>query len=164
MKLIIFIGVLFLFGCYTERKAKEQFGKAVSSYPEIGSNFCAITYPPKDTTIRDTTRTSETIYLPGEERTDTVKVLDTIRITKTIKLPGSHTRDTVWITNTVKVTDQAALKSCDLERQKVVNLLVAKTADYDKMKKTRNIWMIIAICCFVIIGVGTYLKLKKSIL
>jgi hypothetical protein len=43
MKYILII--LLLCGCYSERKATQQFSRAAVAYPAIGANYCATTYP-----------------------------------------------------------------------------------------------------------------------
>lgn len=43
--LILILFVLSLCGCYSERKAKGQFGKAVTAYPTIAANYCSLTFP-----------------------------------------------------------------------------------------------------------------------
>jgi len=43
MKYLIFI--LFLCGCYTEKKATEQFNKAALNYPKLPADYCANEFP-----------------------------------------------------------------------------------------------------------------------
>ncbi len=40
--------VIFCFvlcGCFSQKQAQKQFGRAVSTFPEIGADYCARTYP-----------------------------------------------------------------------------------------------------------------------
>lgn len=43
--IIIICAVLLLTGCYSRKKAQVQHGRAVSTFPEIGADYCARTYP-----------------------------------------------------------------------------------------------------------------------
>ena len=52
-------------GCYTPNKAKGQFGKAVSSYPIIGAEFCALTYPVR-------AKTDSSAYLKSRQVIDSL--------------------------------------------------------------------------------------------
>src|SRR6188768_1606844 len=48
--IILFIG-LNVASCYTEKKAKQQFNKAVLSYPRIPLDYCAAEFPDKPDSV-----------------------------------------------------------------------------------------------------------------
>ena len=50
--LILVLFVLSLCGCYPMQKAKKQFGKSVTAYPIFGANYCALTYPVRDSSVK----------------------------------------------------------------------------------------------------------------
>ena len=162
MKYIIIILLVFLSSCYTERKAREQFAKAAVAYPDIPAEYCATEFPVKDSLVTDTIYTTDTLEsFDTLQVTDTVVSKDTVRIRITQTLPGKTITNTIRIKDTIFQRNTAAEKLCELERGKVINLLQAKTAEYDGMKKKRNIWMIIAICSLAVNALFIYLKIKK---
>lgn len=160
---VIVIITVLLPGCYNQRKATSQFSRAAIAYPAIPAEYCATMFPAKDSTIRDTTLISDTLYIEGETTTDTIKVNDTVRITTVKTLPGQTITNTVHIRDTVIRENTAAVKAANIERGKVTDLLVLQTASTGKAKKQRNIWMIIAICSLAVNAIGIYLKFKPKI-
>lgn len=71
-------------GCgYTRDKAQSQFGKAVLTFPEIGANFCEITYPVR-------TRTDSTEYKRSRDIIDSI-----LRVFKTDSLISQSERDSL---------------------------------------------------------------------
>ena len=51
MKKWAFILLIGLSSCYTENKAKQQFNKAVLSYPKIPLDYCAAQFPDKPDSV-----------------------------------------------------------------------------------------------------------------
>lgn len=159
--------ILILTGCYTERKAKNQFAKAVVAYPKISAEYCANEFPVKDSTIRDTLITSDTVFIQGGITEDTIimRVNDTVRITIIRELPGKVITNTIHVTDTIFQTNTAALELCEINRRQLTDLLTNTTADRDKYKgqaKKRGwiMWSLIALIVAVI-GLNIYLKSKK---
>jgi len=148
-----------LSGCYSQSKAKGQFGKAVTAYPVIGADFCALTYPPKDRLIKgDTVHTTDTFYTEGSTQYDTIRVKDsdTIRIIKTIQLPGTKTIEKYFIHDTLQVVNTAELKACQLslaDGLRIANDYKSKYEIADKKAHTR-FWMIIGLAALVAAYVG----------
>jgi hypothetical protein len=132
--IIAIILVTILTSCYSERTARNQFSKAAVAYPKILAQSCAVTYPVKDSTIRDTLLTTDTIYIEGQDLTDTVRSLDTIIITHTIQLPGKVITNTVHIRDTIIKENTAALKVCQLDNGLIMDLLKKQTYKADKYK------------------------------
>lgn len=157
-----FLLLCWLTSCYTRGKAQQQFGKSVSAFPEIGSSFCAITYPPRQVFTSDTVLSSDTLIFAGETFVDTIKVKDTVRITKTVQMPGKQVTHKLIIHDTITVVNTAELKNCDIERGKAIALLIDKTSEAARFKKLRNKWRLIAFGCFGVIGLGLFFKLRKS--
>ena len=75
-----FLIAVLLYSCYTENKAKQQFNKAVLSYPRIPLDYCAAEFPDKpDSVIVYETKTDTLWELL--QFYDTTSTNDTIRIT-----------------------------------------------------------------------------------
>lgn len=153
-----------LAGCYNQKKATVQHGRAVATFPELGADYCARIYPPDTTFIPgDTLRSFDTIYTGGSVHFDTVfsRLRDTVYITRYVQLPGTHTIERQVIRDTVRQIDGAAVDGLRIDLRKQADLLAAETSDrkkYQKQAKTR-LWILIAIG-----GVGLllgWLKLRK---
>lgn len=162
--LILILFVLSLCSCYTPRKAKGDFGKAVTAYPEIGATFCAITYPAKDSLIKgDSIVTYDTLWGEGEIHFDTIysRSKDTVYITKFIH--GNIIRETIRTTDTVRVVDMAALTSCRLEQGKIVDLLTDKTAEVSALRKLakKRFWVIAGMGAAI--GLWLFLFIRRKI-
>lgn len=149
-------------GCYNERKATSQFSRAAVAYPEIPAEFCATTFPAKDSLIKgDSVTTTDTLYIEGEITTGTLLVNDTLRIITIRTLPGKTITNTVHIRDTIIRENTAAVRSAEIERGKAMDLLVLQTAATGKAKDSRNIWRIIALCSLAVNVIGIYLKISK---
>lgn len=153
--------------CYNQRKATTQFSKAAVAYPIVASQFCAITFPPRTVTIKgDSIVLHDTLTKVGETVTDTIISFDTIRITKTVTLPSQIITRTVHITDTITVENTAQLKTCELERGKVVDLLTESNRDLLLFKgkaKTRGLvmWSLLALVV-VLVGWKIYGLINKK--
>lgn len=157
--------ILLLTGCYTERKAKEQFSKAAVAYPAIPAAYCATEFPVKDSVIKDTLLTTDTIFIQGGITEDTVIINDTVRITVIKTLPGKVITNTIHITDTIIRENTAAIKSCEIDKSKTIDLLVKKTSEADKYKgksTTRGyiMWGLVLLLVSII-GLNIYLKSKN---
>lgn len=169
MKYLLLILIFILASCYSERKAKSQFAKSVVAYPKIGSDYCANEFPVKDSVIKDTLITTDTVIIQGGITEDTiiVKVNDTVRITIIRELPGKVITNTVHIRDTIIRENTAALKSCEIDKSSLTDLLVLQTADTKKFKgkaTTRGyiMWGLVLLLVSII-GLNIYLKTRKII-
>lgn len=164
MKKWAFILCLALASCYTENKARNQFSKAAIAYPKLPADYCAITYPVKDSLITDTLLTTDTLYIEGQDLTDTVTVNDTVRITITKTLRGKIITNTIRIVDTVYRENTAAVAACRIDNSKLTSLLISVTADRDKYKSQANKrgWMFWGLLFLVIGAIGTRLYLKSK--
>lgn len=161
--------ILILTGCYSERKAKDQFSKAVVAYPKLPAEYCSTTFPVKDSIIKDTVTTTDTVLMQGGIIEDTiiVKVNDTVRITIIRELPGKIITNTVHIRDTIIRENTAALKLCEIDKSTLTDLLTKQTEQTEKYEgraKKRGwiMWGLIALIVAVV-GLNIYLKAKKII-
>lgn len=159
--------ILLLSSCYSERKAKNQFSKAAIAYPKIPAEFCADEFPVKDSVIKDTVITTDTLYIEGLADTVMIQDFDTVRITITKTLPAKVITNTVHIRDTIIKTNTAEIAACEIDKSKLTGLLVSKTDEADKYKvqaKRRGqfMWSLIAIL-IAYIGLKIYLRTKKII-
>jgi len=167
MKKWAFILLVGLASCYTENKARQQFSKAAIAYPKLPADYCATTYPVKDSIIRDTLLTTDTLVTPGQDLTDTITINDTVRITVTKTLPAKIITNTVRIRDTIYQTNTAEVSACKIDNSRLTALLVSVTADRDKYKAKANKrgWMFWGLIFLVIGAIGTRIYLKsKSII
>lgn len=165
---IILFVLLFFSGCYSERKAKDQFSKAAIAYPAIPAEYCATAFPVKDSIIKgDSIISFDTLYIEGGIVTDTVIDKDTVRITTTKTLPAKIITNTVHIRDTLIQENTAKIKACEIDKNKMIGLLEKKTSESEswqaKAKKRGKImWLLI----LIIIGLGAwkiYSKFKVPI-
>jgi len=164
LTILMLLFVMTLPGCYPIKKARAQHGKAVTSFPEIGADYCARTYPVQNNYIKgDSVVTFDTLYVGGDFIFDTITVNDTVRITKVIQLPGKLITKFIRVTDTVKVVDKAALDLCSIERGKAIFLLDEKTKESDKWKKIaiKRLWVIIGLG--VVLGLGIFFTVRKKL-
>lgn len=160
--------ILILTGCYSERKAKNQFAKAAIAYPKIPAEYCGNAFPVKDSLITDTLRTSDTILIQGGIKEDTiiVKVNDTVRITIIRELPGKVITNTVHIRDTIIRENTALLAACNIDKSSLTDLLTKQTAQTEKYKgqaRKRGWWMWGLLAFIVaVIGANIYLKVKGN--
>lgn len=165
MKLTVFIllwiTVLILSGCYTERKARQDISKAHLNYPSILPELCADLFPITETTIPgDTIFVTDTVFDAIFFPSDTTIINDTVRIVKT--LPGK----TITVTNTITRVDTiikvntAEIAACSIARDNALQLAAEKTADVAKWKKRANVRGLILLGLLLAAGVWTYFKIK----
>lgn len=153
---------LILSGCYNQKKATVQHGRAVATYPEIGADYCARTYPPDTKVIPgDTVITFDTIYTGGDIHFDTVysSSRDTVYITRFVQ--GPHTIERQIIHDTIRIVDAAALDAANIDRKRITNLYEGEISERKKyQKRSRNyLWVLIAIGVLTLGGL--YFKLRK---
>ena len=166
MKYSLILLVL-LCGCYSEKKAHNQFAKAAVAYPKIPAEYCANTFPVKDTILPgETISTFDTLYIEGENTRDTVMFqdFDTVRVFITKTLPAKIITNTIHIRDTIIRENTAKVKACEISNDILLGLLNKKTADYDGLKHRKDIWMWIAIGLMAIIGVRLFMKYKTGLL
>lgn len=144
LNIVLLLFILSLPSCYNQKKATVQHGRAVTTFPIIGAEYCANNFKPKDSLIKgDSIIKFDTIFVGGEVIVDTVRSLDTIRIIKTVQLPGKVITKTVVIVDTIRIESTAKLAVCRDELGKVIGLLVAKTAESEKWKgkSRKHFWI-----------------------
>jgi len=170
MKKWAFILLVGLASCYTEKKAKQQFNKAVLSYPKIPLDYCAAEFPDKpDSVIVYETKTDTLWELI--QFYDTTSTNDTIRITdhKTKVVTKTIWRDSIIYRENKAESQrvQLALNDCQNNNNVLLAKLDAVEKDRDKWKGVarKKGWMFWGLIFLVIGAVGTRIYLKsKSIL
>lgn len=160
--------VFLLVGCYSHQKATNQHGRAVATFPDIGADYCARTYPPKDSLIKgDSVIVLDTIYQGGETFIDTVIVpsTDSVRvwITKTVQLPAKVVTRTVTIRDTVVKINTALLDACQIEKRKLTDALTVeqKRADKYQGQAKQRLWILLGIAGAFLVWLFFRLKRKK---
>ena len=136
---------LILAGCYSQRKAKSQFSKAATAYPELPADYCARTYPPKEKVVKGAdSLIFDTIYTPGETITETYYNQDTVYYHTKEILPGQVISRTQLRVDTIYTENRAALDLCSIERGKAISLLQDKTKEAAKWKRraVTRFWII----------------------
>lgn len=152
---------LILVGCYGERKATKQFTKAVIAYPELPAEYCGRVFPVRDSLIKgDSVVTFDTLYVPGEIRRDTIIRERTVEVTITKTVPQILTRRVTKI-DTIVRENMASLKSCEIDKSKLISTTQQLLVDSNKAKHGRNIWRIIALVSIGFNVVGAYFQLSK---
>jgi len=163
---VLILIVLAFTSCYSERKAKSQFSRAAVAYPKLPAEYCAITYPIKDSIIKDTLITTDTVLVQGQDITDTI-FGDTIRITTVRYLPGKVITNTFHITDTIYQENTEAFKACQLDNSTIADLLRMKTKESDKYKgqSTKRGWIMWGLLLLIalIIGFKVYGFFKPKI-
>ena len=170
MKKWAFILLIGLSACYSEKKAKTQFNKAVLSYPKIPLDYCAAEFPDKpDSVIVYETKTDTLWELL--QFYDTTSTNDTIRITdhKTKVVTKTIWRDSIIYRE--NKAEQERLNLMLVNCQDNNNVLVGKLDEKDKIiaewkgKARKKGWMFWGLIFLIIGAVGTRLYLKsKSII
>ena len=161
------LACLILASCYTPRKAKISLGKAVTTYPEVGQEYCAITYPPKTNYIKgDTITKVDTFYSEGSTMYDTIRSIknDTIRIIKTIQLPGTKIIERSIVHDTAYIENTAALELARGDARRAVALATDKTAEADKWRKIarKRFWIIAGMGAGLALGLFLFIRRKVT--
>jgi hypothetical protein len=163
--IVVLMLVALLSGCYSQRKAKSQFAKAATAYPEIPADYCARIYPSKDSLIKgDTVATFDTIYTGGETVFDTVRVGDTIRIIKTVQLPGTKIIERYFVHDTLQVVNTAEIDLCRIEMHKAINLATDYKKKYEKWEAIakKRFWIIAGMGFVIALGLFGFLRKKLT--
>lgn len=151
-------------GCYNERKARSQFSKAVVAYPSIPADYCANTFPVRDSIVKDTLITVDTI-IDRSILTDTLIIEgDTVRIVITKTLSGKIVTKTITIKDTIFQEGgktAALLRSCQLDNRSLISSLETRTSEYNKANRQANTRGIILLGLLLALGVWIYFKIKK---
>lgn len=165
---IITYALLFLLtGCYSSQKARKQFGRATVTYPEIPAEYCARTYPPKDTIIqgKDIVKT-DTLWGEGETVfiRDTIRNRDTVFIKTVERLPGQVITRTVFRTDTVYQENRAALDLANINLTRSLALSDEKTKLADKWRKIakKRFWIILGMGAVMALGIFAMIKKKVA--
>lgn len=161
---LLVLMILFFTSCYTEKKANQQHGKAVATFPKIGADYCARTYPCLPGEVKsDTVIVTDTLWgaLPVEIYSDTVRVNDTVRIVKTVQSPSKIITRTVTIKDTIQIQDKAALDKSEIERKSETGRANKEQSEKEKYRSSRNSWRTKAIATWSILGLiaGVYIFL-----
>lgn len=155
-------------GCYTQQKAKNQFGKAAITYPEIPARYCATTYPAKEVLIKGKdSLLIDTIYTgTGEFITDTIVKNDTIFYHTVERLPGTVITKTIARVDTAYIENTAALALCDIERGKAIGLLDKKTIEADRWRAIakKRFWIIVGLGLILMISFAWKIYKKMTVL
>lgn len=143
-------------GCYTAKKAKAQFSKSVVAYPELAADYCARTYPPKDSLIKgDSVVTYDTLWGAGIIHFDTLYSFhkDTVFITRFA--PGKTIIQTIHQTDTIYQENRAALDLCEIERRAAVLAQKQLTDERDswKGKAKKRFWIILGLATLIAISI-----------
>jgi len=161
MKYIVIL--LLLSSCYSQQKARVQLGKAVTTYPEIGAEFCALTYPVKELVKSDTLYKTDTI-INGFTFIDTayIKIRDTVTRTITKTLPNKIVTNTVHIRDTIVKENTAAKGLCEIERNRAIGIATEANLRADKWqgKALTRFWLLLALILLVAGYVGARLMGK----
>jgi len=167
LALLLILVTILTSSCYNQRKAKSQFSRAAIAYPKLPADYCATTFPVKDSTIRDTLITTDTVLVTGQDITDTVRSFDTIRITTVRYLPGKVITNTFHITDTIYQENTAALKACQIDNSTMTDLLAKRTNEVEKYKGRAQkrgyiMWGLLLLIALVV-GWKVYSSLKPKI-
>jgi hypothetical protein len=166
--LIVFVVIIWivamLSSCATQSKAERFYNK----HPEKLAEKCAEKYPVKETyipgdtvTVYDSTTRidtlKDTIISEPKVITEIKKVVVTKVVTKTNTI-----RDTIKVENTAKTAVlNSQIENCEKKYQELYlkyEQAVKRGDDFrSKYQKTVS-WLVL---CIVIIGIGTYLKIRK---
>lgn len=159
--------VVVLSGCYTERKAKSQFGKAVAAYPLIAPEYCAVTFPIKEIVIQGKdsviTKTDTLWGDDGNVFRDTLYSHDTVRIYTTHQLPGRIVNNTFIRTDTIYKENTAALAASNIALRDAVTHLTGEQVKSEERRKDRNKWRLIAITEGVVIALGLFGLVRRRL-
>lgn len=162
--LLLFTVLTCLASCYGPQKAAKQHGRAVTTFPQIGADWCAKTYPVEVDTILigDSIIHLDTLWGEGQTYYDTLLVRDTLRITKIIEKPLYITK-TVHRVDTLFKESAARLDQCALARDVALRLLEKKTEESDnwESKAKKRFWVILGMGATMLIGL--FLALRKKI-
>lgn len=146
---LLWVVSAFCTGCYSQKKATQQHGRAVSTYPVIGADYCARTYPCEPGPVRsDTTTVYDTLWGAAEIITDTIRATDTIYIFKSVQLPGRIITRTVTIRDTVQIKDRAELDKCAIQRDEAITRAEKEQVLKEKYQRRSRHYL------YALIGIG----------
>src|SRR6187399_120780 len=151
MKKWAFILLIGLASCYSEKKAKQQFNKAVLSYPRIPLDYCAAEFPDKaDSVIVYETKTDTLWELI--QFYDTTSTNDTIRITdhKTKVVTKTIWRDSIIYRENRAEQERLQLGLLACQTNNGITLakntkLEQDLVSWKKKAKTRWLWIALLI-------------------
>lgn len=151
-------------GCATQRKAEKYYKK----HPVELAKVCAEKYPVKDSIIKGDSVTVYDTLWGLETRVDTVTITPDV-VTKIVEktVPKLITKvvtvhDTIIRENTAKtavLNSQIAKLELDKKGVEVKLSAAIERGDNFKSKYHKTIsWLIL---CIILMGIGTYLRIKK---
>lgn len=163
MKWYILLSVI-ITGCYTQEKAKRQFSRAAVYDPAIGAEFCALTFPARDSILPGTTITkTDTAWIEGEFRIDTVFVAGKpIEVTKTIILPGKVITNTIFRTDTIYRENTAALELSRMNERAMVLALNTEQVRANKYAGQAKKRLLALIGAGALLGLWLFFKLRRK--
>ena len=145
--------------CYSHQKATVRFGKAVSTFPDIGANYCAVTFPSVSELIKgDSVITFDTLYVGPDVVFDTITVNDTVVVERRIRGITKYITKLVTITDTLKTPDKAAITACQMAKDAALRLLEKLNTESDKWKRIARIRLWIIISLGAVLGAGIYFR------
>jgi hypothetical protein len=149
-KYLIFI--IFLFGCYNQKKATTQFNKAVLSYPKIPLYYCAERFPDKPDSVIVRTDTIINIATMDSLVYDTLLLNhDTTLIRTIVKTQKIYIKKDSIIYRENKAEQERLrleLDKCQHNNNVLLDKLDEKDkliADWKKKAKTRWLWIALLI-------------------
>jgi hypothetical protein len=158
---LILLLVLLFSSCYSERKAKSQFSKAVVAYPQIPLDYCANQFPDKPDSV--------IVY---ETKTDTlwelIQFYDTTSTNDTVIITDHKTKvvtKTIWRDSIIyreNKADQERINLMLIDCQRNNNVMVSKLDEKDLLiaewkGKAKKRWLWIAL---LIGGAAAYTGFK----
>lgn len=145
-----------LFSCYGPNLAKKQFGRAATTYPEIGADYCARLFPPVpgQTIPGKDSINFDTIYI--DQAPDTISTTRNDTTIQTIFITGPRITTTIRRTDTIRMENRAAWDLCDLDRRKAIQVATDQrtAAELWKGKAKQRFWMIWALLAFILAYIG----------
>lgn len=160
------VAMLLLSGCYNQKKATIQHGKAVATFPVIGADYCARVYPSKDSLIKgDSVVIRDTVQGVGTIKIDTVfKEGKPVEILKVITLPGQTIRELITRVDTVEKESTRLLAALDLARinlGKSMDALAVQNLRADKYQKQAKVRLWILIAIGAVAGLLLFFRLRS---
>lgn len=172
----LFLLLIFLSSCYSQKKATFQITKAQSQYPTMVAGKCGLWYPPK---IYDSIRTEyvqgETEYSFDTIRIDCDSVVNNARNAENLAIPKVVYKyikvykprvDTIFDHQYHTIENTARLEMLVGRLDSTNNYLIQVHEAYKTEKNNKAFWMKFAIllCCYLVIKTALRLFFPKNII
>ena len=166
-----FLTAVLLYSCYTENKAKQQFNKAILSYPHVPLDYCSAQFPDKPDSVIIRTDTLIEIATMDSLVYDTLLLNhDTTLIRTIVKTVKIYIKKDSIIYRENRA-EQERLQLALLECQKTTAALVQKNTFLEqernewKGKARKRGWMFLGLIFLIVgaVGMRVYLKSKSII-